>query len=1181
MLATASLKTHCRPPLSPSHAFKLVSPNVLPPRKNTASRATDVSDIGEDSRVVASSSSGTGSTFTAGPRYADMDDLDMMDDETEGRYSTIKGMDARGSSSTSHLSQTNGTFSVQARITGTALNGTAFITRLGLADSRTRTSRPEPELEEDLDWDQGVQQRDSHPLTGSNMQEKLKLRLANPHTDNLRVDSVDLDEIDLDEDSDDDGEQARQSTLKAGTITYHAVAAQARSQQQVRDSLLQTGKTKIDMEEEDNMEDGFQLPLTLKHLKLVSRSPQPSAPAAGIRHRRRSSRSSLASAATSSRSASDWDNIGTPGNARTRAHDDGGDLSETSSRASSVVVPGTVQSETDQDPMNRAEQEVETEDDLEQGIELPTPSFFSGGRARELNRLLDKKRKPQLSRSSSSNEGPAATYRASTPTLMKPTLSSAAKYKFVTHAQDRIEDYLEDGLVLEDERTELTHGRLARIRQTRATNTGGTPTGPRNAAGGTLKRGFILGRQRVDSSSRRPTTDQMVATSLLPSRSVSSSGSGLLATQSHTRTSRALASSPPPAPASTAGISSSDVASATPRRLRHQASHSRLGLPPPPSPSLGKRQSMSSIREMAHLHETTGYSTYHLPVPDGLSYTAQTAASVDKPARGRMENESTGSDEWPTTSRSRTSSDHSATVRSTPSTGANRTVKARAPLSSAFAPDKRTDHAATAASSTRFLDVSIAHHHQLVKPKPGVPYGDGTELDAFEDLQLDRAKEGMIKVPKGSSGVASCASLGRCAAEHLGLVKALIVFVVCPTEASPVKALDSNVTAEKRKKHPSTPVPAPRQAATSKGKPIVRKAGLIRHLGRVEKKKVGDMTWNPETLRWEGNYQVLRDFDAQVMTSARPALITHYAAFSSMNTLSSQSALSGDKARSTTSTTGKSSTASSSTLNAVRVVGNMMFDPERMCWISTLPAEEDEADPFANIEEEDFSDKMMARSGSSGADDQDSDSAEDTAFLRGGTITKDTGKAMMEGIRSRAAGAMRFSSATTTSSITSAATSVASHTSRSDRRQADFRLGKLVYEEGDEDWKADIGIGAINPRLQRASVSKPGRSASSRSSGQTDSGFKVKALTSSSSFTDSPHPKYSRDHFRPTRHVSQQLWEQSTAAEARHEREMCGWRVCEQTRAALTTRDCEKEREREKRREEKRLWEIRNLAMRS
>ncbi|KAJ9116937.1 hypothetical protein QFC22_004595 [Naganishia vaughanmartiniae] len=1130
-LVTTSTKAHLRPPTL-SHAFQTVSPNVQSSSRTVKPRAMDQPGSGDNSGVIASSSSGNGSTFTSGSRYADMDDMDMMDDEADVGYSTIKGLDARGPSSQGTLSSVNGGLTVQAKVTGTALNGRAFITRLGSTNSKIRTSQPEPELEEDFDWDEDVQQVKSTPLAVTSLHEKLKHRLAHQHTDNIRPGSADLDDFDFDDDSD-VGEEARQTTLKAGTITYQAVVAQARSQ--MGSPLIQ--KPKLTHEEED-MEDGFQLPLTLKHLKLVSRSPQP----AIIRHR--SSRSSLASAATS-RSTSDWDNVGTPGNARTRTPDE---RSEASSRTSSVVIPGTDQSETEQHPMDRAEQELETDDDLEHGLELPMPSFFSGGRARELNRLLDQKRKPELSLNRASegelNEGSGNQRGSLNP--WKPTLSSTNKFKYVIQAQDRIEDHLEDGLVLQDERTELTHGRLARIRQTRA-NTG-TPTGPRNAAGGTLKRGFITGRQRVESIGRKD-----LVQSLQPSRSATSSSS--LATPLRSRTAR------PTSPPTNAFIPPPDVASTTPSRLRHQKSHSRLGQPPPSS-ALGKRQSMSSIREMANLHETTGYSTYHPPVPSVQSYTAQTAASAAR-SSGKIRNSSTGSDEWGTT-RSRTSSDHSSTVRSTPSTGANRTVKPRPLLSSAFAPDTRADHA----SSTRSPSVLIAH--QLKTPRSFRPYGDGTELDTFEDLQVDRAKEGMLKVPKGSSGAGS-GSFGRSAGLQLGLGR--------PPRSgrtSPVKVLDSNITAEKRKKHPFEPVPAPRQAATSKGKPLARKAGLIRHLGRVEKKKVGDMTWNPETLRWEGNYQVLRDFDAQVMSSARPALITHYAAFSSMNTMSSRSTLSGDKTVSAGTAAAASSIVPPSTLNAVRVVGNMMFDPVKMCWVSTLPVEEDEPDPFANIEDEGFTDTLSPRAS------LEEESEDDVAFMRGGTITKDTGKSLIAGIRSRAA-AMRFSSAATTSSITSAATSVGS---RNERRRGDGMLagGGGMHDEMDEDWDADTGAASVNPDLPRTSLYRTGRNTSSRFVNQTDSGFRVKTpiiTTSTDNTADSPDLKPSSDQFHPTRYITQQLLESTIAAVARHEREMLGWRVAGRVKDGWTAREWEKERERERRREEKRLWEIRNLAMRS
>lgn len=107
------------------------------------------------------------------------------------------------------------------------------------------------------------------------------------------------------------------------------------------------------------------------------------------------------------------------------------------------------------------------------------------------------------------------------------------------------------------------------------------------------------------------------------------------------------------------------------------------------------------------------------------------------------------------------------------------------------------------------------------------------------------------------------------------------------------------------------------------------------------------MRWNPQTLRWEGNEQVLKDFDMAVGTSTRPALITQ---------------LTGSSMGSPVGTFA----------SAARVVGNMVFDPERMCWLSTLAPEEDEPDVFAHLAD----------------DEEDVDSWES----KGGTIRANQGR---------------------------------------------------------------------------------------------------------------------------------------------------------------------------------------------
>lgn len=95
------------------------------------------------------------------------------------------------------------------------------------------------------------------------------------------------------------------------------------------------------------------------------------------------------------------------------------------------------------------------------------------------------------------------------------------------------------------------------------------------------------------------------------------------------------------------------------------------------------------------------------------------------------------------------------------------------------------------------------------------------------------------------------------------------------------------------------------------------------------------MVWNPATLRWEGNESILRDFDTVVSSSARPALITHYTGGSTTSLAGLNSPVAG-------AANGNNGASSSGT---VRIVGDMRFDPEKMCWVSLV----DEDDPFEGM----------------------------------------------------------------------------------------------------------------------------------------------------------------------------------------------------------------------------------------
>ena len=87
------------------------------------------------------------------------------------------------------------------------------------------------------------------------------------------------------------------------------------------------------------------------------------------------------------------------------------------------------------------------------------------------------------------------------------------------------------------------------------------------------------------------------------------------------------------------------------------------------------------------------------------------------------------------------------------------------------------------------------------------------------------------------------------------------------------------------------------------------------------------MFFNPKTLRWDGNEQILRDFDAVVASSSRPALITNLSGPGPSTPVNGQSSATTPK-----------------------VVGSMLFDPIKMCWVHQL-GDAFEEDPFAAIDE--------------------------------------------------------------------------------------------------------------------------------------------------------------------------------------------------------------------------------------
>lgn len=410
-----------------------------------------------------------------------------------------------------------------------------------------------------------------------------------------------------------------------------------------------------------------------------------------------------------------------------------------------------------------------------------------------------------------------------------------------------------------------------------------------------------------------------------------------------------------------------------PGSLRGQKSHT--GLKPASSAStqrkLARKASLSSLIEMSQSQAsgsgtpsppTTGLSTNKL-----ARYEIPTAASRAK-SHTSSASRIHGLEHIVPPTRPSTPSSNPIALRLTMPTSMR--MKSRPALSSVFPSPLPASRATSPlpprppsslrSRSRQGLDAPQASAPKVLRrPKRQRTYGDGTELDGIADLHTDREQEGRFRVaPKGYGNRVPGGTYSSIEKDTLrkkghnlegtsgsaGLPLTSATNTLKRTghiEFPSAKGTDPLI--KKKKKNASSP--------TTKRKPT-----LIRNLGGVGGPKVvGDMKWNPSSLRWEGNDQVLRDFDAAVGTSTRPALITHLTGSSI-----------GSPVGSFTS--------------GARKVGNMIFDPTRMCWISTLAPEDDEPDVFADLaDDEEDGDGWETKGGTIRASQQQAGASSDTS----------------------------------------------------------------------------------------------------------------------------------------------------------------------------------------------------------
>lgn len=194
-------------------------------------------------------------------------------------------------------------------------------------------------------------------------------------------------------------------------------------------------------------------------------------------------------------------------------------------------------------------------------------------------------------------------------------------------------------------------------------------------------------------------------------------------------------------------------------------------------------------------------------------------------------------------------------------------------------------------------------------------YGEGHELDAFEDLATDdRFERRLTAQPKHRQINLSPA---RSSVKALDLSKYQDTSPrksVCPSSTPGAALRELRQPASMRPRN--TGLMTPDQKRAKKRKPNL--PGLISGINttpvaRVEK----NMSYNPVTFRWEGNEdEEMSRFDTVTSTS-RPALITN---------------------------------PNAATQRTVQVVNGMVFDPDQMCWVK-LSDEDSEKDPFEGLDD--------------------------------------------------------------------------------------------------------------------------------------------------------------------------------------------------------------------------------------
>lgn len=449
---------------------------------------------------------------------------------------------------------------------------------------------------------------------------------------------------------------------------------------------------------DDDFEDGFALPAELTRLSLRP-----------LELNHRSSKSSMEwgdkDHTTSSQSSDTYSTFGFA------------DHSPPSTVYTSASLPETEEEDDDES------------DDLLEGLIVPSGLFESGQSARKLAKLLETKKQ------------------------------TAFIDMLVKVASPDPEEDFESGLVLDDD-VELSPSRLLQNAQQSS------------------KR--IIAPPAIRSKSVPPLTSVLRPPSRVKTDRAKSPNNPPVSSVNQFRKLNAPPSPPRPTSASRSQTYSQAVAatlapsascSFIPAKvgLRGQKSHSGLKpVSPPPLRQLSRKASMPSLSDK-NPAQASSSGTALPPIPSG--YNAPTASSRAKAHTNSTSRMHTLDFTVPPT-RPSTPSSNPAALRLTMPTSSLR-MKARTPISAVFGVNPLSVPRSTSPlpplprppsnSSNKPSSTAVKSRHVPSQSLPGVPaakvlrkpkrqrtYGDGTELDDFEDLPLDREKEGRYRVqPRG------------------------------------------------------------------------------------------------------------------------------------------------------------------------------------------------------------------------------------------------------------------------------------------------------------------------------------------------------------------------------------------------------------------------------------------------